>query len=94
MDRSYPELCGIAAYASSHFDPNLHAKHAKNGAKTRFWPRFDVSMRNSLPTFAKIREILYSHSPLIRAILVNLPQKIAKPQANAGAPNANFQANI
>jgi hypothetical protein len=51
-------------------------------------------MRNSLQTFAKIREILYSHSLLKREILVNLSQKIAKPQTNVGASNGRFQANI
>jgi hypothetical protein len=30
----------------------------------------------------------------MRAILVNLSQKIAKLQANAGASNGRFQANI
>jgi hypothetical protein len=30
----------------------------------------------------------------MRAILVNLPQKIAKFQANASAPDGRFQANI
>ena len=54
----------------------------------------DVFMRNSLPTRALIREILYSHSLLKRAILINLSQKIAKFQANAGASNGRFQANI
>jgi hypothetical protein len=71
-----------------------HAKHAKNRAKTRSKGLFDVFMRNSLPTFAKIREILYSHSPLKRAILANLSQKIAKLQTNAGASNGRFQTNI
>jgi hypothetical protein len=55
---------------------------------------FDAFMRNSLQTFAKIREILYSHSPVMRAILVNLSQKIAKLQTNVGASNGRFQANI
>jgi hypothetical protein len=30
----------------------------------------------------------------MRAILINLSQKIAKFQANAGAPTGRFQANI
>jgi len=51
-------------------------------------------MRNSLQTFAKIREILYSHPLLKRAILIHLSQKIAKLQANASAPDGRFQANI
>ena len=50
-------------------------------------------MRNSLPTAALIREILYSHSLPRREILVNLSQKIAKLQANAGESNGRFQAN-
>jgi hypothetical protein len=51
-------------------------------------------MRNSLPTAALIREILYSHSLPRREILINLSQKIAKLQTNAGASNGRFQANI
>jgi hypothetical protein len=51
-------------------------------------------MGNSLQTFALIREILYSHSPLKREILVNMSQKIAKFQTNAGASNGRSQANI
>jgi hypothetical protein len=69
-------------------------KHAKTCAKVRIEPCFDVFMRNSLPTAAQLREILYSHSLRMRAILVNMSQKIAKPQANAGASNGRFQANI
>jgi hypothetical protein len=55
---------------------------------------FDAFTRNSLFKIALIREILYSHSLLKRAILINLPQKIAKLQANAGASNGRSQANI
>jgi hypothetical protein len=54
----------------------------------------DVFMRNSLPTVAQLREILYSHSLRMRAILIHLSQKIAKLQANVGVSNARFQANI
>jgi hypothetical protein len=43
-------------------------------------PHLDAFMRNSLPTAALIREILYSHSLPRREILVNLSQKIAKLQ--------------
>ena len=57
-------------------------------------PRFDAFTRNSLFKIALIREILYSHSLLMRAILINLPQKIAKLQTNAGASNGRFRANI
>ena len=63
-------------------------------AKTRTEALLGVLLRNSLPTFALDREILYSHSLLMRAILVNLSQKIANFQANASAPNGRFQANI
>jgi hypothetical protein len=51
-------------------------------------------MRNSLQTGALIREILYSHLLLKRAIAINLSQKIAKFQTNASASNGCFQANI
>jgi hypothetical protein len=51
-------------------------------------------MRNSLFKIAIVREILYSHSLLMRAILINLPQKIAKFQTNASAPDGCLQANI
>jgi hypothetical protein len=57
-------------------------------------PCFDVFMRNSLFPRALIREIPYSHSLQMRAILINMSQKIAKLQANANAPNGCFQANI
>ena len=57
-------------------------------------PCFDVFTRNSLFKIALIREILYSHSPLMRAILVNLPQRIAKLQTNVDEPNGRSQANI
>jgi glycerol-3-phosphate O-acyltransferase len=71
-----------------------HAKHAKNGAKTRSEALFDVFMRNSLQTFAINREILYSHPLINREILINLSQKIAKFQTNASAPDGRFQTNI
>jgi hypothetical protein len=51
-------------------------------------------MRNSLFTRTLIREILYSHSPEMRAILVNLSQKIAKAQANIPGVSGSFPANI
>jgi hypothetical protein len=70
------------------------AKQAKNGPKTPFQPHLDALPRNSLRILALVREILYSHSLRIRAILVNLSQKIAKPQANASAPNGPSQTNI
>jgi hypothetical protein len=54
----------------------------------------DASARNSLPPRAFDREILYSQSLPKRAILVNLSQKIANSQTNAGASNGRFQANI
>jgi hypothetical protein len=72
----------------------MRLKHAKNGAKARFEPCFDAFTRNSLPTCALIREILYSHSHQKREILCNMSQKIAKPHTNAGASNGRFQANI
>jgi hypothetical protein len=71
-----------------------HAKHAKNGAKTLIRGLLSVFMGNSLQTAALIREILYSCLPLKREILVNLSQKIAKFQTNAGASNGRLQANI
>jgi hypothetical protein len=55
---------------------------------------FDAFTRNSLPTAALIREILDSHPLQMRAILINLSQKIAKFQTNADASNGRFQANI
>jgi len=51
-------------------------------------------MRNSVCTRALIREILVSRAPLMRAILVNLSQKIAKPQANIPGVFGSFLANI
>jgi hypothetical protein len=51
-------------------------------------------MRNSLFTRAQIREILVSRAPAMRAILINLSQKIAKPQANIPGVIGSFPANI
>ncbi len=73
---------------------SLHAKHAKNGPKTRSGAHLDALMGNSLPTATLIREILYSHSLPRCAILVNLSQKIAKCQANIRGSRGRFQANI
>jgi hypothetical protein len=70
------------------------SKHAKNGAKTRIRDRFYAFMRNSLPTRALIREILYSCLSLKCAILCNMSQKIAKLRTNVGEPNGRFHANI
>jgi hypothetical protein len=51
-------------------------------------------MRISLPTFALIREILYSCLSLECAIASKMSQKIAKFQANIQGVNGRFQANI
>jgi hypothetical protein len=66
----------------------------KTGQKTLTKADYASFMRNSLSTFALNREILYSHLLLKREILINLSQKIAKSQTNAGASNGSFQANI
>ena len=55
---------------------------------------FDVLMRNSLFTRAQIREILVSRAPAMRAILINLSQKIAKPQTNISGAIGSSPANI
>jgi hypothetical protein len=86
-----------ARYAGRKLTPESvywHAKHAKTRAKTRSKPRFDVLMRNSLFTRALIREILVSRAPLMRAILINLSQKIAKPQANIPGVFGSSPANV
>jgi len=72
----------------------MQQKRAKTCAKVRIEPCFNVFMRNSLPTRAVIREILYSHSLRMRVILVNLSQKIAKPQANIPRVFGSFPANV
>src|SRR5208283_6048631 len=59
-----------------------------------FIARLTALLKHSLPTAALIREILYSHSLLKRAILANLHQKIAKLQANVGGPNGRSAANF
>jgi hypothetical protein len=51
-------------------------------------------MRNSDFACALIREILVSRAPLMRAILINLFQKIAKPQANIPGVFGSFRAII
>ena len=55
---------------------------------------FDVFMRNSLFTRALICEILVSRAPAMRAILINLSQKIAKPQTNISGAIGSSPANI
>jgi hypothetical protein len=72
----------------------LARKTRQNTRKNKLRSPFVALLRNSLPTRALIREILYSHSLLKRAILINLSQKIAKFQTNAGGSNGRFAANI
>jgi hypothetical protein len=51
-------------------------------------------MRNSVFACALIREILVSRAPQMRAILINLSQKIAKPHANIPGVFGSFPANV
>lgn len=74
--------------------PKKHTKRLKSAAKTHFEPRFCVFVRNSRFNRALLRAILVSHALEMRAILVKMSHKIAKLQANAGAPNGRSRANI
>jgi hypothetical protein len=61
---------------------------------TRAQSVIGYQVRNSVFARALIREILVSRAPLRRAILVNLSQKITKPQANIPGVFGSFLANI
>ena len=61
---------------------------------TRAQSAIGYQVRNSVFACALIREILVSRAPLRRAILVNLSQKITKPQANIPGVFGSFLANI
>lgn len=85
-------------YELAQKSPNLHAKRTQIRAKWRKKcatnPFFDGLMRNSPPTAALVREILFSHSMRIHEMLVNLSQRITKLPTNANRPNGRSQANI
>ncbi len=51
-------------------------------------------MRNSMQTFAPIREILYSHPALKHEILCKMSQRIAKSPAAIWGANGRSEANI
>ena len=94
-------VLGLRLSDTRHLRPNSQQKtlsclqnSPKMAPKNVSDPCFEVFTRNSPFTRALIREILYSHSLLKCAILINLSQKIAKFQTNASGPNGRFQANI